>query len=73
MKMLMDTLAAVSMTVGRGPAARAVADAPPGLVSYHAAIRALVGRVPAGDRPAITRFLTAAAEAAAGAADDLAP
>ena len=52
---------------------RAVADAPPGLVSYHAAIRALVGRVPAGDRPAITRFLTAAAEAAAGAADDLAP
>ena len=52
---------------------RAVADAPPGLVSYHAAIRALVGRVPAGDRAAITRFLTAAAEAAAGAADDLAP
>ena len=36
MKMLMDTLAAVSMTVGRGPAARAVADlaavAPPDTV-----------------------------------------
>ena len=52
---------------------RAVDDAPSGLVSYHAAIRALVGRVPAGDRATITRFLTAAAEAAADAADDLAP
>jgi hypothetical protein len=29
--------------------------------------------VPAGDRATITRFLTAAAEAAADAADDLAP
>jgi DNA-binding MarR family transcriptional regulator len=51
---------------------RAVDDAPPGLVSYHTAIRALVARVPAGDRDAITRFLAAAADAAAEAAADLA-
>jgi DNA-binding MarR family transcriptional regulator len=50
----------------------AVASAPDGLAAYHAAIRALAGSVPAGQRESIAAFLAAAADAAAAATAELA-
>ena len=51
--------------------ARAERDAPAELVHYHNAIQRLSRRVPAAEREATCGYLTAAAQAAAAAADEL--
>ncbi len=51
--------------------AHAAERTPAGLARYHAAIQALAAKVPAEHREILRAFLAGAAQAAAGAADDI--